>query len=66
MKYLLIGCTAVIDGYVMVSQNKNHLGRISGIRLVDWTEQSLLWSGIETHTGTFGLGTKNAETACDV
>lgn len=35
---LMIGCTAVIGGYVLVSQDKGHLGRISGIRLEDWTE----------------------------
>lgn len=33
---LLIGCSAVIGGMVMVSENIDHLGRISGIRLQNW------------------------------
>lgn len=33
---LLIGCSAVTGGMVMVSDNVEHLGRISGIRLQNW------------------------------
>lgn len=33
---LLIGCSAVTGGMVMVSDNVEHLGRISGIRLENW------------------------------
>lgn len=33
---LLIGCSAVIGGMVMVSDNAEHLGRISGIRIQNW------------------------------
>lgn len=35
---LLIGCTAVIGGMVMVTDNIDHLGRISGIRIQNWTD----------------------------
>jgi len=34
---LLIGCTAVSEGMVMVSENISHMSRISGIRLENWT-----------------------------
>lgn len=30
---LLIGCTAVTEGYILVTGNVSHMGRISGIRL---------------------------------
>lgn len=33
---LLIGCSAVTGGMVMVSDNVDYLGRISGIRLQNW------------------------------
>lgn len=33
---LMIGCTAVSCGLVMVSENVEHLRRISGIRLENW------------------------------
>lgn len=36
---LLIGCSAVIGGMVMVSDNVDHLSRISGIRLQNWVER---------------------------
>lgn len=33
---LLIACTAVSEGLVMVSANSCHLGRVCGIRLQNW------------------------------
>lgn len=33
---LLIACTAVSEGLVMVSANSCHLGRVYGIRLQNW------------------------------
>lgn len=33
---LLIGCTAVSEGMFMVSENVQHMERISGIRLLNW------------------------------
>ncbi len=33
---LLIGCTAVSEGMILVSENARHLDRIAGIRLVNW------------------------------
>lgn len=38
---LLIGCTAVSNGLVMVSDNTEHLSRISGIRLENWIDRPL-------------------------
>lgn len=34
---LLIGATAVIHGWTMVTNNTSHFARIAGIQLEDWT-----------------------------
>lgn len=36
---LFIGCTAVSNGCVMVSENHKHLSRIDGISLENWVER---------------------------
>lgn len=36
---LLIGCTAVAKGLVMVTDNTKHFSRIEGIELEDWIER---------------------------
>ena len=33
---LLIGCSAVTGGYILVTGNISHMGRISGIRIESW------------------------------
>lgn len=35
---LLIGATAVVNGWTMVTNNTPHFVRISGIQLEDWTQ----------------------------
>jgi tRNA(fMet)-specific endonuclease VapC len=35
---LLIGSTAVVNGWTMVTNNTAHFTRISGIQLEDWTQ----------------------------
>lgn len=35
---LLIGCTAVFNNLVTVTNNVNHLNRITGITIEDWTK----------------------------
>ena len=34
---LLIGCTAVSGGYILVSENDRHMARLSGIRVENWS-----------------------------
>ena len=34
---ILIGATVIVHGLTMVSNNRKHLGRLTGIDLVDWT-----------------------------
>lgn len=36
---LLIGCTAISGGYVLVSENSGHMSRLSGIRLENWSSR---------------------------
>ena len=36
---LLIGCTAVVKGLVMVTDNVKHFSRIDGIEIENWTER---------------------------
>lgn len=36
---LFIGCTAVSNGCIMVSENHKHLSRIEGITLENWVER---------------------------
>ncbi|MCF8308196.1 MAG: type II toxin-antitoxin system VapC family toxin [Bacteroidales bacterium] len=35
---LLIGCSAVMNNLIMVTNNESHLGRIEGITLENWIE----------------------------
>lgn len=34
---ILIGCTAIVSGRVLVSANYKHLGRLKGIHITDWS-----------------------------
>jgi len=34
---ILIGCTAIVSGRVLVSANLKHLGRLEGIQITDWS-----------------------------
>ena len=34
---LLIGCTAIVTGRVLVTSNQKHLGRLQGIEIADWS-----------------------------
>ena len=34
---LLIGCTAIVTGRILVSSNLKHLGRLQGIQITDWS-----------------------------
>lgn len=34
---ILIGCTAIVSGRVLVSANLKHLGRLKGIQITDWS-----------------------------
>ena len=34
---ILIGCTAIVSGRVLVSANAKHLGRLKGIQITDWS-----------------------------
>lgn len=34
---ILIGCTAIVSGRVLVSANYKHLGRLKGIQITDWS-----------------------------
>lgn len=36
---LLIGCTAVADGLIMVTDNTKHFSRIEGITIENWVER---------------------------
>mgnify|MGYP003291157829 CR=1 FL=1 len=36
---LMIGCTAISNGLVLVSDNVKHMKRISNIRLVNWVDR---------------------------
>lgn len=36
---LLIGCTAVCEGLILVSDNVGHMSRINGIRLENWVQR---------------------------
>lgn len=35
---LLIGCTAVVNGMILVTNNRKHFDRLKGIKLEDWTK----------------------------
>ena len=37
---LLIGCTAVANGMIMVTDNTKHFSRIHGIQLENWVDRS--------------------------
>lgn len=37
---LFIGCTAVSNGCIMVSENYKHLSRIEGINIENWVERT--------------------------
>ena len=37
---LLIGCTAVANGMIMVTDNTKHFSRIDGIQLENWVDRS--------------------------
>ena len=37
---LLIGCTAVVNGMIMVTDNTKHFSRIHGIQLENWVDRS--------------------------
>lgn len=34
---ILIGCTAIVTGRILVSANLKHLGRLQGIQITDWS-----------------------------
>ena len=36
---LLIGATAISNGLILVTNNVDHLGRMEGIKIEDWTKQ---------------------------
>lgn len=36
---LLIGCTAITGGYILVSENVSHMSRLSGMRLENWSSR---------------------------
>ena len=36
---LLIGCTAIANDLILVTNNTKHFSRLEGIKLEDWTEQ---------------------------
>ena len=35
---ILIGCTAIVTGRVLVSANTKHLSRLQGIQITDWSK----------------------------
>ena len=37
---LLIGCTAVANGMIMVTDNTKHFSRIHGIQIENWVDRS--------------------------
>lgn len=36
---ILIGCTAIVHGLTMVSENVSHMSRLSGIKLENWVSR---------------------------
>ena len=35
---LLIGATAISNGLILVTNNVDHLGRMEGVKIEDWTK----------------------------
>jgi tRNA(fMet)-specific endonuclease VapC len=38
---ILIGCTAITNDFIMVTDNVKHLNRLPGIQLENWTDRTL-------------------------
>lgn len=41
MRHLMIGATALSHGFVLVTENIKHLGRLQGIEIENWINRSL-------------------------